>query len=116
MVFELGWFGLIAPVLILTSLKIQKKMNLLSYKHDTQRRQFSDQRAAKIDEVIVGAKNIKFNAWELLLNLKIMDIRNKEKRKIFITSVIRGLSWTMMKIVPNLSAVICFSLYNTYKG
>ena len=111
-VLELGVLGLVAPAVVILSLLIQKYLDILTFKLNVERRSFSDKRASKVDEVICGAKSIKFNAWEGWTNKMISRIRFSENWRNLKIFLLRGTVNNMMGIVPTLTAVLIFSIYN----
>lgn len=111
-ILELGVLGLVAPAIVILSLLIQKYLDILTFKLNVERRSFSDKRASKVDEVICGAKSIKFNTLESWMNKMISRIRLSENWRNLKIFLLRGTVNNMMSIVPTLTAVLIFSIYN----
>lgn len=113
---ELSWVGILAPILIVLSLYIQGKINDQMERLDTDRRKVVDIRTKRIEEVIVGSRVVKFNAWENVMSKIFKNLRAIEKPKIYRKFCLEGITLSMTSGIPILCGLACFSIYNTIYG
>lgn len=114
-ILELGWVGLIAPILILFSLYLQnslqnKVLGPLFLKSAT----ISDKTSKNVEEMIRGAKATKFNAWEGIIYDKLDLLRKNMKNILERVSTLRGLLSSVSELTPSIIAIICLTVYQAF--
>ena len=77
---ELYWVGLAIPATMVIVISIQLCFAYVFVNHEYLRKTVIDKRTKLIDQILLGIKSIKFNAWELLMKNKCQDLRNDELR------------------------------------
>ena len=115
-VIELGLVGFLAPVVIVLALFFQNNITKTVTKLDTKRRILKDKRVNLINEMILGIKTIKFNAWENAIHDKGTRIRVSEQRKMFLLFFVKAMATGIINLVPSLCAALCFSLHQMRTG
>ena len=81
-------------------------------KANMERMEVSDKRGRKINEIITGAKIIKFNAWEKIMNELIKSYRDLEGSKIFKAFTLFNMSHAISSLIPILLGLTIFTLYD----
>lgn len=71
LVFEVGWIGLISPIVCFVCMGLQQKIMKLSMDMRKDQLIFSDQRSKCISEYFSGIKIIKYYGWEQIVQTKI---------------------------------------------
>lgn len=114
--YYLNWIGLLSPVLIISLIMIQRKMNNRFYKFVKQKMNLAEKRAKKIDEFVSGIKLIKFRAWEELIYSKIDEIRKDETSLTFKIFTCFGISYLLVTLIPMFCAILSIYLYGIIYG
>ena len=94
------------------SLLIQTRIDKVFQKANFERMTISDKRGRKINEIITGAKIIKFNAWEKIMNNLIRSYRAQEGNLIFKAFGLYNLSHAISSMIPTLLGLVIFMLYD----
>ena len=108
-------YKIIGPISLLAialvgAVVLGQKAVLKGYKaRDKKRRKLIDLRSGIVNQIVVGIKNLKFNAWEYIFKTKIDEIRKKERSILQKMFELNGLSMTLMTSVAPFAGYICFS-------
>jgi hypothetical protein len=76
----------------------------------------TQERTQKLDEMISGIKNIKFNTWENLFADKVKKIRKGETGMLLRLEIIRLMSVSVWLVIGRFCPLIIFTLYVKLKG
>jgi ABC-type bacteriocin/lantibiotic exporter with double-glycine peptidase domain len=112
----LNWIGLIAPILIVTLIFIQNKVNSRFQIFVKRKLKLAEVRSKKIDELVNGIKLVKFRAWEVLIYDQLDKIRKDETALSFKIFTSFGLSYLQVTLIPMLCAIISIWLYGVVYG
>ena len=77
-VAELGWIGIIVPIVVAVCTYAQKHFGALWKVIITKKRRSMDIRSKEVNELVEGAKATKLNAWEKFIFDRIAKIRESE--------------------------------------
>jgi ABC-type multidrug transport system fused ATPase/permease subunit len=110
---ELGWIGMITPVVVGVCTVAQKYFGKQWEKIISTKRRSMDIRSKEVNEMVQGAKATKLNAWEKFIFDRICKIREGELTLLRRVFKLIGFSNGSIQIAPPLCAVISFIIYNT---
>ena len=113
---EVGWLGLIAPVLLVILIFTQVQTNKKLAALDKQRKKVADQRSKRISEMVMGIKLIKFNAWEEIVDERIRKLRQKESALLLRYFIYLGIGMSLGVFFPLVTSLVIFYAYNGLNG
>ena len=76
----------------------------------------ADRRAGLVNEAVTGIKNIKFNAWEYIIQGKSSALRKKESKKICCLYFTKALADAILSWNTAICGLVCFVVYHFYVG
>ncbi|XP_049279530.1 ATP-binding cassette sub-family C member Sur isoform X2 [Anopheles funestus] len=100
---QLGISTVIGSVVcIVTMTPLQLLIGKLMAANSKKASECTDERLRRINEVLLGIKLIKLNAWESVFNDKISQARQQELRHLDLDSIY----WTLMMLLTHISSVL----------
>ena len=84
--------------------------------YNNKRMSTSDKRGKLISEILSGAKVIKFNAWEKIMNKLVKQLRDLEGALIFKSFTLYNLSQALSTMFPTFLGLLVFLLYERING
>lgn len=103
--------GALAVLLI-----IQRILDLVFSQANKKRMKEADLRSNKVNEMIAGAKIIKFHAWEKIMINFVKRVKEKEGSLIFRAFNAYNMSQSMTALIPTVLGILVFLLYETITG
>ena len=68
---QMGFYGLISPLMIIFQILVKRWFNILELKKQDEARTVVEKRTSAIDEIISGMRSVKINTWEKLMCTKV---------------------------------------------
>jgi ATP-binding cassette subfamily C (CFTR/MRP) protein 1 len=110
---EIGWVGVIAPLLIAVLIGCQKFVNDYNLIVNREKLNCASKRSSKVEELLRGIKIIKFNAWEFVIEKLIRAIRQVEQTAIVKMQMMNGISELICLSYPLLCSLMIIWIYNS---
>eukprot|EP01017_Pseudomicrothorax_dubius_P035126 TRINITY_DN4883_c0_g1_i2.p1 TRINITY_DN4883_c0_g1~~TRINITY_DN4883_c0_g1_i2.p1 ORF type:complete len:1425 (+),score=392.81 TRINITY_DN4883_c0_g1_i2:120-4394(+) len=115
-IFEVGWIGLLGPVLMFINVQIQNKIQTKIMTNRKSILMMNDRRAKAINEYVAGIRIIKYYGWEKLVENTIEGIRQIEAKMLKTNQLYRFTSEFFTTITPISISIGVFSLYIYLQG
>ena len=111
---ELYWVGFTVPVTMIIIISFQLVFAFIFVTHEDIRKKVIDKRTKLIDQILIGIKSIKFNAWEGLMKKKCRDFRTQELKSRKAGMVAFGNMVALNLIYPLIITLAALALYNVF--
>ena len=105
----MGSFGILAIILCTLAVYASVVINDQVKKLDQKRRPLLDQKSKIVSDSVLSMKNIKFNAWEYLINHKLGEVREKDNGLLLKNFTLQGVSSAVVAIIPTLIGLVCIA-------
>ena len=92
LLLELGWVGVLAPLLVAVLIGCQKFVNDYNLIFNRDKLKCASKRSSKVEELLRTIKVIKFNAWEFVIEKLIRAIRQVEQKAMVKIHTMNGIS------------------------
>jgi ABC-type multidrug transport system fused ATPase/permease subunit len=113
---EVGWIGLIGPVVITVNYLFYMKSQEWLIKTKAKYTLSSDVRSKALSEYLVGIKILKYYAWENVVEKYLSTVRANEKQLIFAAGFYRSLGPLSLNLIPIIISMIVFGAYAAMEG
>uniref|UniRef100_A0A7S2ZPD1 Probable ATP-dependent transporter ycf16 n=2 Tax=Rhodosorus marinus TaxID=101924 RepID=A0A7S2ZPD1_9RHOD len=107
-----GVAALAGLALMLLTIPLQGKMFLWANSLRLEVMTHSDVRVKLMNEVLQGIKAVKLYAWEDSFEERIEEVREKEVKAIFKTSLLRGINFGIFSALPSIIAIVVLVIYS----
>ena len=111
---KLKWIGVIPPILIVVSLRVQKIFLNMQLRVNDELIKLRSKRLSLTEETINGIKVVKFNTLEKERINKIYQLRKKEAYQLFYYFFSFGFCEVLSTLNAPLTSLICFWAYNYF--
>lgn len=116
LVIEVGWIGLIAPLMFSIGMILQNKITKKGFELRKDQLFWTDKRTKCVNEYFSGIRIIKYYGWEKLVADKIEDIRTEEIKLGFKALIYRTYIEVVMNMLPIFASIIIFGVYSGING
>jgi ABC-type multidrug transport system fused ATPase/permease subunit len=116
LVVEVGWIGLIAPILFGFGMVLQNKITKKGFQLRKDQLFWTDKRTKCVNEYFSGIRIIKYYGWEKLVADKIDVIRTEEIKISFKSLIYRTYIEVIMSMLPIFASIIIFGVYSVLYG
>ena len=116
LVVEVGWIGMIAPVMFAIGMFFQNMITKRGFLLRKDMLQWTDKRTKFVNEYFSGIRIIKYYGWEDLVADKIDEIRVEEIKRNFKQLLYRTAVEVIMNMLPIFSSIIIFGVYSSLYG
>lgn len=113
LILEIGWIGLIAPVMFGVGMFFQQKLTKKGFELRKDQLFWTDKRTKCVNEYFSGIRIIKYYGWEKLVSEKIEAIRTEEINLSFRSLMLRTYIEVIMTMLPIFASIVIFAVYST---
>ncbi|XP_061163776.1 ATP-binding cassette sub-family C member 5-like [Saccostrea echinata] len=109
--YLLGPWSFTAMGIFIFCYVVQARLTTVVAKLRAKTLKFTDKRVRKMTELINSMKLIKMYAWEKPFKAAIQEIRKREKKYLFLSSILNSISTAVIPVTPTLASVATIASY-----